>query len=46
MILPVVSIDGTVVGSGAPGPVTRRIQSTYYAHCGFDIAARAPWLDR
>ena len=45
MILPVVSIDGTPVGSGAPGPVTRRIQSAYYAHCGFDLATRVPWLD-
>lgn len=45
LILPVVSIDGAAVSSGEPGPVTRRIQSAYYAHCGFDIAARAPWVD-
>jgi D-alanine transaminase len=30
-VLPVVSIDGTPVGDGSPGPVARRLQSAYWA---------------
>ena len=28
-VLPVVSIDGEVVGDGAPGPVARRLRERY-----------------
>ncbi len=31
-ILPVVEIDGAVVGSGQPGPVTRRLQDRYMSY--------------
>lgn len=35
-ILPVVRVDGRPVGSGAPGPVTRRIQAAYAATIAAD----------
>ncbi|MEM5518811.1 aminotransferase class IV [Henriciella sp. AS95] len=44
LVLPIIDIDGTPVGTGRPGPVTRRVQSLYYKAMGADIAARAPWL--
>jgi D-alanine transaminase len=31
-VLPVVKLDGTAVGGGTPGPVTRRLQELYDAH--------------
>jgi branched-subunit amino acid aminotransferase/4-amino-4-deoxychorismate lyase len=31
-VLPVVRLDGRRVGSGAPGPVTRRLQDAYHAY--------------
>ena len=31
-VLPVVRLDGRVVGRGHPGPITRRLQSAYAAH--------------
>jgi D-alanine transaminase len=31
-VMPVVSIDGTKVGDGAPGPVTRRLRALYLDH--------------
>ena len=31
MVAPVIALDGKPVGSGKPGPVTRRIQRLYYA---------------
>jgi len=30
-ILPITKIDGRVIGSGAPGPVTRELQESYWA---------------
>ena len=44
LVLPIIDIDGSPVGSGRPGPVTRRVQSLYYSAIGADLAARAPWL--
>ena len=44
LVLPIIDIDGSPVGSGRPGPVTRRVQSLYYKAIGADLAARAPWL--
>lgn len=47
MIAPVTHLDGQPVGTGRPGPVTRRIQRHYYEAMGADVASAAPWvLDR
>ena len=43
LIAPIVSLDGDKIGSGAPGPVTRRVQRIYYEHMGADISA-IDWL--
>lgn len=43
IIAPVLSIDGTAIGTGQPGPVTRLVQRLYYAHIGADVARVAPW---
>ena len=44
LVLPVVQLDGNLVGSGKPGPVTRRVQGQYYRGIGADVETRAPWL--
>lgn len=43
LIAPVIEIDGAPVGSGAPGPITRKIQRLYYQHMGADLS-RFEWL--
>ena len=43
VIAPVLSIDGVPVGSGAPGPVTRKVQAAYYQYIGEDIS-KLDWL--
>lgn len=43
LIAPVLKLDDTMIGTGKPGPVTRRVQSAYYGHIGADVAAAAPW---
>lgn len=43
VIAPVLSIDGVPVGSGAPGPVTRKVQAAYYQYIGADIS-KLDWL--
>lgn len=43
VIAPVLSIDGAPLGSGAPGPVTRKVQAAYYRYIGADIDA-LEWL--
>lgn len=32
-LMPVVRVDGAVIGSGAPGPVTQRLLAAFRAHC-------------
>lgn len=44
LVAPVVRIDGLAIGSGRPGPVTRRLQGLYYSAIGADPARAAPWL--
>jgi D-alanine transaminase len=44
LVAPVVRIDGVRVGSGLPGPVTRRLQGIYYTAIGADPGKAAPWL--
>jgi len=36
VIAPVLSIDGALIGSGEPGPVTRQVQAAYYTYIGAD----------
>lgn len=43
MIAPVLSLDGRAIGSGAPGPMTRKVQAAYYRYIGADLAA-FDWL--
>ena len=43
MVAPVIALDGKPIGTGRPGPVTRRIQRLYYEAMGADVAAAAPW---
>lgn len=43
-ITPVVSVDRLAVGSGAPGPLTKALQDTYYAACRAGAADRRGWL--
>lgn len=44
LVLPIIELDGVPVGTGKPGPVTRRVQKLYYTAMGADITTRAPWL--
>jgi branched-chain amino acid aminotransferase len=41
-ILPVVRVDGNVIGSGAPGAMTRAIHTSFRAQVGLG-SARMPW---
>jgi D-alanine transaminase len=43
MIAPLLALDGKPIGTGAPGPVTRKVQAAYYAHIGADMDA-IDWL--
>ncbi len=43
VIAPVLSLDGALIGSGKPGPVTRQVQRAYYAYIGAD-PSKYDWL--
>jgi branched-chain amino acid aminotransferase len=43
-ITPVREIDGRRIGSGEPGPVTRRVQDRFFAAVSGKDAAHADWL--
>lgn len=43
VIAPVLSLDEKPIGSGRPGAVTRKVQSSYYRYIGADISALT-WL--
>jgi len=43
VIAPVLSVDGDAIGSGQPGPITRRMQAAYYAYIGVDLSTM-DWL--
>ena len=43
MIAPVLSLDGRPIGSGVPGPMTRKVQAAYYRYIGADLDA-LDWL--
>jgi branched-chain amino acid aminotransferase len=43
-IAPIRSVDGVVVGSGRRGPVTKRLQSEFFALTSGEIPDRHAWL--
>ena len=43
VIAPLLKLNGEAIGTGEPGPVTRRVQATYYQFIGADISA-FDWL--
>ena len=43
VIAPVLSLDGTAIGTGRPGPMTRQVQSAYYGYIGADLR-QLNWL--
>ena len=43
VIAPVLSVDGAAIGTGQPGPVTRKVQAAYYAYIGANLA-EIDWL--
>lgn len=42
-VQPVVAVDGVTIGSGVPGPVTRRLQDLYDATARHDAGRRPGW---
>lgn len=38
VIAPVLKLDGVAIGSGCPGPVTRKVQALYYEFLGADLS--------
>lgn len=44
LVLPVVTLDGGPVSDGAPGPVTRKVQTLYYKAIGAQLGLHAPWV--
>ncbi len=45
-ITPINEVDGRVVGPGKPGPITRRLQSTFYEAARGKLSQYARWLTR
>ena len=43
-ITPVTDVDGLTVGDGVPGPVTRQLQTAYYAACRAGSSDARGWL--
>ena len=43
-IQPIVEVDGLVVGSGQPGPITRRVRDRYFEICESGSQAPYGWL--
>lgn len=43
MIAPLLALDGKPIGTGAPGPMTRKVQKAYYRFIGADVTA-IDWL--
>jgi D-alanine transaminase len=43
VIAPVLSLDGEAIGSGQPGPITRKVQTAYYQYIGADTT-KMDWL--
>lgn len=45
-ITPIREVDGRVIGDGTPGPVTRRLQATFFDAVHGGLPAYASWLTR
>jgi branched-chain amino acid aminotransferase len=45
-VVPIGSVDDRAVGTGKPGPITKKIQSTYALAVRGEIPAYEAWLDR
>jgi len=43
VILPIIQLDGSPVGTGIPGTITRAVQRLYYESIGANIDQIAPW---
>lgn len=43
VIAPILTVDDKTIGSGQPGPITRKVQAAYYRYIGADLAA-FDWL--
>jgi branched-chain amino acid aminotransferase len=43
-VTPIRELDGSVIGSGRPGPVTRRLQERFFAAVRGEIPERVGWL--
>jgi len=45
-VVPIGSVDDRNIGSGKPGPISKKIQSTYASAVRGEIPAYEAWLDR
>ena len=45
-VVPIGSVDDRVVGDGTPGPITKALQSTYFAAVRGELAQYESWLAR
>jgi branched-chain amino acid aminotransferase len=45
-VVPIGSVDDRSVGEGKPGPITKRIQATYFAAVRGELAQYESWLTR
>jgi branched-chain amino acid aminotransferase len=43
-VTPIKEVDGIVIGDGAPGPITRRIQETFFAAVHGNVPRYRDWL--
>lgn len=45
-VVPIASVDDRVVGAGQPGPITKKIQETYFASVRGELKQYESWLTR
>jgi branched-chain amino acid aminotransferase len=44
-VVPIRAVDDRQVGTGRPGPITKRIQETYFATVRGQVDQYKDWLD-
>ena len=44
-VVPIQSVDDRLIGDGRPGPITKRIQATYFQAVRGELPQYAHWLD-